>query len=92
MYGLWSPHSYFQLRWVGEAVVLPPVTCLWYLARLWWTGELFGVQQAVFVGWFVVAFGIQLASRGPYVWIAGMLGQVSLAIVLILKKHIDDIY
>jgi hypothetical protein len=92
MYALWSPYSYFHLQWAADAAVLPPVTCLWYLAWLWWAGELFGVQQAVFVAWFVVAFGIQLGSRGPYMWIAGMLGQVSLAIVLILKKHIDDIY
>ena len=92
MYALWSPYSYFPLRVVGQAAALPSAVCLSYLAWLWWAGELFGVQQAVFVGWFVVAFGIQLASRGPYLWIVGMLGQVSLAIVLILKKHIDDIY
>ena len=75
MYSLWSPYSYFPVRGVAQAAVLAPVTCLWYLARLWWAGELFGVQQAVFVGWFVVAFGIQLASRGPYMWIAGRLGR-----------------
>jgi len=65
---------------------------VWYLARRWWAGELYGVQAIVFVAWFVVALAIQLTSRGPWTWIAGVLGQVALAIVLILKKQIDDIY
>jgi hypothetical protein len=70
---------------------VPAVVSLGCLARLWWAGELYGVQQAAFVVWFMTALGIQLASHGPVMWIAGYVGQVALAVVLVLKNQIDDI-
>jgi hypothetical protein len=55
-------------------------------------GELYGVQQAVFILWFIVSLGAVLASQNTWIWIAGFLAQVGLAIVLVLKHRIDNIY
>ena len=71
---------------------MPAVVSLGCLAKLWWAGELYGVQQAAFVAWFITALAIQLASGGPGMWIAGYVGQVALAIVLVLKDQMDDIF
>jgi hypothetical protein len=65
---------------------------LWYLVRLWRKAELFGIQLVVFVLWFAVAFVLQMFARTAGLWVAGLLAQVALAIVLTLKKQIDDIY
>ena len=40
-----------------------------------------------FIAWFVAALATQLASRSTWLWIAGFLGQVALAIVLVLKHQ-----
>jgi len=69
---------------------LPVAICLGLLAKLWWDGELYGLQQAAFIAWLMTALAIQLASRGPWMWIAGYVGQVALAIVLVVKNRIDD--
>jgi len=69
---------------------MPGIACLAYLAKLWWAGELYGVQQAVLVAWLIAAVAIQVESRGPWMWIAGFVGQVALAIVLVLKDQIDE--
>ena len=83
----------FQPLFIGPlGQSIPAVVCLGYLAQLWWAGELHGVQQAVFVAWFMIALTIQLASRDPWIWIAGFVGQVALAIVLVLKKQMGDTY
>jgi len=71
---------------------IPAVVCLGYLAQLWWAGELYGVQQVVFVAWFITALAIQLASRDAWTWIAGFVGQVALAIVLVVNKQMGDSY
>ena len=71
---------------------IPAVLSLVFLAKLWRAGELYGVQQAAFVAWFMTALATQLASRGPGTWIAGFVGQVALAIVLVLKDQFDDIF
>jgi len=39
----------------------------------------------------MTALGMQLASREPWMWIAGYVGQVVLAIVLVVKDRIGDI-
>ena len=75
---------------VGQSI--PAVASLVCLATLWWAGELYGVQQAAFVAWFMTALAMQLVSRGPGIWIAGYVGQVALAIVLFLKDQIDGIF
>ena len=71
---------------------IPAVVSLGYLAKLWRAGELYGAQQAAFVAWFLTALAMQLASRGPGMWIAGYVGQIALAIILVLKAQIDDIF
>jgi hypothetical protein len=70
----------------------PATVSLGFLAKLWWSRELYGVQQAAFVAWFLTALAIQLASHGPWTWIAGYVGQVALAVVLVLKNQLDDTY
>jgi hypothetical protein len=83
----------FQPLFIGPlGQSIPAVVCLGYLAQLWWAGELSGVLQAIFVAWFMTALTIQLASHGPWMWIAGFVGQVALAIVLVLKKQMSDSY
>ena len=88
-----DPADYFILssaRAVRRAVGFATMVCVWYLVRLWWKGELHGLQLRVFVLWFVAALAIQFASRSGWVWIAGFLAQVTLAIVLVLKHHWTD--
>ena len=87
---IYSP--FFQLWWVRQAIILPPMVCVWYLIKLWRKAELYGVQEVAFSLWFVVSLVTELASRSTGLWIAGLLGQVSLAIVLILKDQMDDIW
>jgi ABC-type thiamin/hydroxymethylpyrimidine transport system permease subunit len=62
------------------------------LVRLWREGELFGVQQVLFCVWFLIALWAQLFVQNTGVWIAGLLAQVVLACVLIIKERIDNIY
>ena len=81
----------YSVRPVRRAAELATIVCLWYLARLWWKGELHGVQLRVFVLWFVAALTIQFASRSVWVWIAGFLAQVALAIVLVVKHQWNDV-
>ena len=71
---------------------IPAMFCLVFFAKLWREGELWGVQRAAFVAWFVTALATQLASRGPWTWIAGFVGQIALAVVLVLKDQIDNIF
>ena len=75
-----------------RGVFLPILVSLWFLVALWREGELFGAQEVLFSVWFVVALVTQLLAPSPGIWITGMLAQVALAIVLVLKKQIDDIY
>lgn len=73
-----------------RAAALTTIVCLWYLVRLWWKGELYGMQEGVFVLWFVAALAIQFASGSVWVWIAGFLAELALAIVLVLKDRWTD--
>ena len=84
-----NPASYFPLYKVRLAVVLPIIVCVWNLVRLWWAAELYGVQQIVFVVWFLATLVIEWVSPSAWVWIAGFLAQVALAIVLVLKEQMD---
>lgn len=70
----------------------PAAVCLAYLAKLWSAGELYGVQRTVFAAWFMTAMAIQFTSTGPWMWIAGFVGQAALAVVLVLKGHLNDIH
>jgi hypothetical protein len=77
---------------VGYGVFVPILVSLWYLLRLSREAELFGVQLVVFGVWFVVAFVMQMFARTSGLWLVGLLAQVALAIVLILKQKIANIY
>jgi len=50
------------------------------------------LQEWLFCGWFVVALIMQLFAHSTGIWLIGLLAQVILAIVLLLKKRIDEIY
>jgi hypothetical protein len=76
----------------GYGVFVPILVSLWYLLRLSREAELFGAQLVVFGVWFVVAFVIQMFARTAGLWLVGLLGQVALAIVLMLKQKIADIF
>lgn len=82
--------SLFSVPAVRRAVAVTSGVCLWYLVRLWRKGELYGMQKGVFVAWFVAALAIQFASSSVWMWIAGFLAQVGLAIVLVLKDRWTD--
>jgi hypothetical protein len=77
---------------VSHGVFVPILVSLWYLLRLSREAELFGAQLVVFAVWFVVAFLLQMFARTTGLWILGLLAQVALAIVLILKQRIVNIY
>ena len=79
-----------SLRPVLKAVGLTTAVCVWYLVRLWWKGELYGLKLGVFILWFGAALTIQFASPSVWVWVAGFLAQFALAIVLVLKHHWTD--
>ena len=82
-----TPFVGVPLQWY-----IPAVVSLGFLANLWWAGELNGAQRAIFVAWFVIALAVQVTSRDAWMWIAGFVGQVALALALVFKKQIDDIY
>jgi hypothetical protein len=63
-----------------------------FLVRLWRENELFGAQEIIFCLWFSVALIIQIFARSVGGWIAGLLAQFALAVVLDLKEQIDNIY
>jgi ABC-type thiamin/hydroxymethylpyrimidine transport system permease subunit len=63
-----------------------------FLVRLWRKGELFGTQGLIFCVWFVAALVMQLLAQSPGAWIAGLVAQLVLAVVLVLKDRIDSIY
>ncbi len=76
----------------GYGVFLPILVSLWYLLRLSREEELFGARLVVCGVWFVVAFVLQMFARTAGLWLVGLLAQVALAIVLVLKQRIDNIY
>lgn len=89
-----DPTDYFifsALRPFRRAVIVATIVCLWYLVRLWRKGELYGLQLRVFALWLVAALVIPLASRSVWVWIAGLIAVVALAILLVLKDQWSDV-
>jgi hypothetical protein len=80
----------FRLQ--ARATLLTVAVSLWFLVRLWREGELFGAQEKLFCVWFAIAFAIQLFARSAGLWITGLLAQLILAAVLVLKDQIDNIY
>ena len=82
----------YLFRLQRSATVLTIGVSLWFLVRLWREGELFGVQARVFCAWFVVAVALQLFAQSTGIWIIALLVQSILAIVLVAKDRIDNIY
>ncbi len=75
-----------------RGIFIPVLVSLWYLVRLWREAELYGWKEVVFPLWFVVALVAQFFGSNTGVWVAGVLAQVALAVVLFLKQKIDEIY
>jgi hypothetical protein len=80
------------LQWAGRrGAFLPILISLWFFVRLWREGELFGKAAMALGTWWLLATITQLFAPGPGVWLAGLLAQVALAIVLVLKQQMSDI-
>jgi ABC-type thiamin/hydroxymethylpyrimidine transport system permease subunit len=82
----------YLFRLQRQATVLTIGVSLLFLVRAWREAELYGAQEVIFGLWFIVALATQLVAHRPGVWIAGLLAQVLLAIVLVLKEQMDNIY
>jgi hypothetical protein len=82
----------YLFRLQRSATVLSIGVSLWFLVRLWREGELFGAQARLFCVWFVGAVALQLFAQSTGIWIAALLAQSLLAIVLVAKDRIDNIY
>ena len=76
----------------SSATVLTIGVSLLFLVRLWREHELVGAQQVVFCSWFLIALVIQLFAHGVGAWIAGLVAQFALAVVLVLKEGMNNIY
>jgi hypothetical protein len=80
------------LLWANRrGAVIPILISLWFLVRLWRANELFGKAAIIAASWWALATIIQLFASGPGMWITGLLAQVALAILLVLKQKMSDI-
>jgi hypothetical protein len=79
--------TYFERR----GIYLPIFISMWFLIRLWRERELFGKSGTIFCLWFIGATILQLFAPGIGLSIVGVLSQVALAIVLILKQQLNEI-
>ena len=70
---------------------VPALISLGLLAKLWRDCNLFGTSGTVFCAWFIAAALLQFAGPGGGVWVAGLVAQVALAIMLVLKNRLDRI-
>ena len=70
---------------------VPPLVSGYLLLSLWRSADLFGWQESLFGAWLIVALVIQLFAGSTSVWLVGVLAQVALAIVLVLKDRINQI-
>ena len=81
------------LIWLeSRANWLPAVVSFLFLVRLWQAGELSGSKQIVFVVWFLMALAAQFFAPPGAIWIAGLVAQLVLAIVVVLNDRIAGIY
>ena len=71
---------------------VPMGISMWFLTSLWRAADLFGWQKGLFGAWFAVAASLQLLAWSPNLWLIGLVGQVALAIVLMLKDRLSNIY
>lgn len=82
----------YLFRLKGWATLSMVGVSLVFLVQLWRKGELFGTQEVIFCVWFVAALATQLLAQSLGAWIAGLVAQLVLAVVLVLKDRIDSIY
>ena len=68
--------------------VFPAVVSAGLLAKLWRDRHLFGVSGTIFCGWFAVAALAQFLWAAGVIRLIGLLAQVALAIVLVLKNQL----
>jgi hypothetical protein len=85
------PDVWLLLRYQFRATFLTIGVSLWFLVRLWRQGELFGGTGTLFCVWFLLAAVTQLFVASTGLWILGLLAQLALAIVLIVKQQLSDI-
>jgi hypothetical protein len=86
-----DPAFFYQVQ--RGLYLLPIIVSLSTLVGLWWEEKLYGGVGTLFCVWFVIAAVTQLFARSTGVWWAvGLVAQVALAIVLVLKKRIDDVW
>jgi hypothetical protein len=76
---------------VGFIAYFPIAMSLWFLIALRHSGDLFGWRQGLFGAWFLVAAGLQLFPSSSNVWLGGVLAQVALSIVLLIKDRLNQI-
>ena len=74
-----------------SATVFTIGVSLFFLVRLWGKGELRGPRGVIFCAWFLVAASAQTLSPSLGVSMLGLVAQLILAIVLILKQQLSDI-
>ena len=80
------------LQWAARrGAFLPILISLWFLVRLWRESELYGKTALVCGCWWLLATMTQVFASGPGVWLTGLLAQVALAILLVLKQQMSDI-
>ena len=68
--------------------VLPALVSGGMLAKLWRDRNLFGVSGSIFCGWFAVAALAQFLWATGGIRLIGLVAQVALAIVLLLKNQL----
>lgn len=67
----------------------PALASLALLVMLWNMHELLGWSPAIFGIWFVVAVTLQYVLAGVWFWLAGLLLQAALAMVLSVKWRMN---
>jgi len=82
--------SFFAYVWRFQ-FALPALVSGGLLAKLWREGNLSGMSGTVSCAWFAAAALAQFLMPTGGVWAVGLIAQVALAIVLVLKNRLDQI-
>ena len=82
--------SLFAYLWRFQ-FALPAIVSGGLLAKFWREGNLFGISGTIFCAWFAVAALAQFLMPTGSIWSVGLVAQVALAIVLVLKNRLDQI-
>jgi hypothetical protein len=79
--------TYFQLFWV------PAVASAALMALLWAQGGLSGRAPLFLASWFVLALAAQyFGTTTSVVWVAGLASQTALAIFMLLRHQLGQLY